>query len=349
MSRSIRSTDIIGNFCICCWVALTDDNWFQSYKTNGHKRCKLCFGAPKTLPPDPSMLKIPQCSKCSSNLDSKNWANYNKEHNTHICNECNTKRAYNFNIILKQYAIEAYGNKCICCDEDHIDMLTIDHINNDGASHRKTNNIKTGQDTYQWLKQQNYPQNEFRTLCWSCNFSYGHYGYCPHNIDTIKILTNPTIISNIQHNKDHNICRYCATSLNSTNISNIYMCKDCKSSSERFRNRNIKINTMNAYGGQKCVCCGDEHIEFLTLDHIFEDGIEHKRKLGIDRKGGSSFYKALKKAGYPDKDRLRVLCFNCNCARSICGNGTCPHEEERQHKAFLTNSHSFLTRAATND
>ena len=36
-----------------------------------------------------------------------------------------------------------------------------------------------GTGIYQWLKNNSYPKG-FRVLCYNCNNSYGHYGYCPH-------------------------------------------------------------------------------------------------------------------------------------------------------------------------
>jgi hypothetical protein len=89
--------------------------------------------------------------------------------------------------------------------------------------------------------------------------------------------------------------------------------------------RKAKIDACNAYGGPICACCGEHRIEFLTLDHINNDGAEHRRQLfGTAKIGGPRLYRALQKLGYPPG--LRVLCFNCNCARGFCG--YCPHERE---------------------
>lgn len=77
----------------------------------------------------------------------------------------------------KQSIINKYGGKCICCGEKYIEFLTMDHINGDGAQHRK----KIGRgNLYKWIITHNYP-NTFRVLCYNCNCSIGHYGYCPHS------------------------------------------------------------------------------------------------------------------------------------------------------------------------
>lgn len=74
-------------------------------------------------------------------------------------------------IVLKQY-----GEACKCCGEARFEFLTIDHINSDGATHRKE--IKTT-TLYRWLIANNFPPG-FQTLCMNCNFAKGKYGFCPH-------------------------------------------------------------------------------------------------------------------------------------------------------------------------
>lgn len=65
--------------------------------------------------------------------------------------------------------------KCACCGETRIEFMAIDHVKGGGNQHRK----KTGGDHYysQLLKA---PVDEYRVLCHNCNFSFGKYGYCPH-------------------------------------------------------------------------------------------------------------------------------------------------------------------------
>ena len=75
--------------------------------------------------------------------------------------------------------IMSYGGyKCACpggCSvtEDH--FLTLDHIGGGGNKHRK----EIGSHIYSWLRRHNYPSG-FRILCMNCNFSFGHWGFCPH-------------------------------------------------------------------------------------------------------------------------------------------------------------------------
>jgi hypothetical protein len=84
--------------------------------------------------------------------------------------------------------------------------------------------------------------------------------------------------------------------------------------------RRIKAEMISAYGG-RCVCCGETEEAFLTVDHIFGKGHEHRGKEGIR---GTQIYWWLKKQGYP-KDAYQLLCFNCNCAKGL--RGMCPHQK----------------------
>jgi hypothetical protein len=53
-----------------------------------------------------------------------------------------------------------------------------------------------------------------------------------------------------------------------------------------------------------CQCCGEPHIEFLTLDHIHGDGYKEREEHNRD------FILWVKQQGYPDG--YQVLCMNCN-------------------------------------
>lgn len=82
-----------------------------------------------------------------------------------------------------------------------------------------------------------------------------------------------------------------------------------------------RIDAFNAYGGPECVCCGENTIEFLELDHINNDGAEHRREL---KKSGkwNWIYRWVKRNNYPVG--FQVLCCNCNRAKWLYGQ--CPHE-----------------------
>ena len=97
------------------------------------------------------------------------------------------------------------------------------------------------------------------------------------------------------------------------------------------RRARIRLEVLTYYGGNppKCACCGEQHIEFLTIDHIHGGGNEHRRKLfGSKSVAGSRFYYWLKKNNFPRG--FQVLCYNCNCAKAYCG--ICPHQREKLNR-----------------
>lgn len=104
--------------------------------------------------------------------------------------------------------------------------------------------------------------------------------------------------------------------------------------SQRTRQR-LRIEILSHYGGKTplCSCCGESHIEFLSVDHINGGGAKHKRLLG----GG--LYDWLKKNNYPSG--YRILCHNCN--QSLGAYGYCPHKNPEARpfcppKRIYTNS-----------
>jgi len=88
------------------------------------------------------------------------------------------------------------------------------------------------------------------------------------------------------------------------------------------RSKTIKIEVMTYYskGVPMCECCEIKDIEFLSIDHVNNDGAEHRRKTGI--KGGEDMYRWLRRNDYPLG--FRVLCMNCQLATRL---GICPHQK----------------------
>lgn len=88
-----------------------------------------------------------------------------------------------------------------------------------------------------------------------------------------------------------------------------------------------KLDCFAAYGGV-CYCCGEDHLGFLTLEHLNDDGGEWRRGV-LGRNygaGGDKGYRWLRDHGYPQDLGLAVACFNCNSGRAANG-GVCPHQQ----------------------
>ena len=81
---------------------------------------------------------------------------------------------------LKEEIFEHYGKLCKCCGEKMLDFLAIDHVANDGYTHRKT--VPGGIRMYYWLKKNNFPEG-FQVLCHNCNWSkHINGGTCIHQL-----------------------------------------------------------------------------------------------------------------------------------------------------------------------
>lgn len=83
----------------------------------------------------------------------------------------NSNRIKEYRVEVRIQTLTHYGfeGKLQCCWPDclvtDIDLLTLDHINNDGAQHRK-NNHNRGVSLYAKLIAANFPEG-YQTLCWN--------------------------------------------------------------------------------------------------------------------------------------------------------------------------------------
>lgn len=83
--------------------------------------------------------------------------------------------------VLKQrtIAFDYYGHVCACCGETNERFLTFDHVNNDGAKHRKEDPSARG-SLASWLVRHKFPEG-FQVLCFNCNYGKNmNGGICPH-------------------------------------------------------------------------------------------------------------------------------------------------------------------------
>lgn len=85
-----------------------------------------------------------------------------------------------------------YDIKCNCCGERRVDFLTVDHINNNGASHRK----ELGHHLVHWIIKNNFPK-EFQILCSNCNTSKGKNKehICIHKKETNDCIFDYQVIA----------------------------------------------------------------------------------------------------------------------------------------------------------
>lgn len=90
---------------------------------------------------------------------------------------------------------------------------------------------------------------------------------------------------------------------------------------EKKRRRDLRLEVINHYsnGDIKCACCGEKHIEFLIIDHIYGNGNKHRKEIG---KSSTDYYRWIIKNNFPNI--FQILCHNCNMAKGFYG--YCPHE-----------------------
>lgn len=80
-----------------------------------------------------------------------------------------------------------------------------------------------------------------------------------------------------------------------------------------------RAKALRHYGG-KCACCGENTPVFLAIDHLANNGNQHR--YDGDRRRFSRIGSWLEKNGYPEG--FQVLCNNCNWAKHV--NELCPHQ-----------------------
>jgi hypothetical protein len=77
----------------------------------------------------------------------------------------------------------------------------------------------------------------------------------------------------------------------------------------------LRKSVIKGYGG-KCICCGEDHQEFLALDHINGGGTRERKTVHVH-----TLYRSVIKNNFPPE--YRILCHNCNA--SLGHYGYCPH------------------------
>ena len=85
---------------------------------------------------------------------------------------------------------------------------------------------------------------------------------------------------------------------------------------ERYRLK-LKLECFQAYGGAQCSepWCHATDVDELELHHPEGGGNKDRAEImgeGLRSPGGWKFYLELRKAGFPNKDKYRVVCRGCH-------------------------------------
>ena len=159
--------------------------WWQKRKASG--LCGRCGAKP---PCSDAAL----CSKCRADHRIHSAARRRKVKEVGLCSRCRTCLPRKGRVECDNCSLQSlqegktkrqkqrteilnyYGNKCVCCGEAERLFLELDHVNNDGAEHRRG----VGTNLMGWIIRNNFP-NTIQLLCKNCNWGkHVNGGKCPH-------------------------------------------------------------------------------------------------------------------------------------------------------------------------
>lgn len=103
---------------------------------------------------------------------------------------------------------------------------------------------------------------------------------------------------------------------------------------QRVRRTKLKKQVFDYYG-RVCACCGETEESFLTIDHVYNNGAEHRKTIGGGRGTGAAIYLDIINRGFPSD--FEIACYNCNCGRAKTG-GLCAHKRKRHADAAMLQS-----------
>lgn len=109
------------------------------------------------------------------------------------------------------------------------------------------------------------------------------------------------------------MCRYC---LSSPVFETKSMCKNClekHSTKQKELYAFHRKSCIDAYGGQ-CACCGLSSEKYLQLDHINNDGKDHRKQIYPNNHHRGSMYTWAFRNNFPNN--LQLLCANCHQAKT---------------------------------
>jgi hypothetical protein len=148
---------------------IAEENKYQALCFNCNRKkqlSKLKNERYKSLESDETKL----CTKCLKllSIDQFHGDRYKSTKSKSHCKSC----VHNYQLKRKQKVMSLFGCKCAKCGETDIDVLEIDHINNDGANKRKSGEDK---DIYLKLASGKRNTDGLQLLCANCNFEKAYY------------------------------------------------------------------------------------------------------------------------------------------------------------------------------
>lgn len=123
-----------------------------------------------------------------------------------------------------------------------------------------------------------------------------------------------------------NNCKYCKIEINFETAPKSFVdrgftiCRRCHAQQKTNRLHKLRHEVLTYLGG-KCVCCGINDYNYLSIDHINGGGIEDREQ----HNKWSKYLKSILNISKEEVDKkYQALCYNCNCAKGF--HGVCPHK-----------------------
>jgi predicted restriction endonuclease len=82
---------------------------------------------------------------------------------------------------LRKDVFDIYGRTCVCCGETILAFLTLDHIDGNGAAHRRALGLGRAGGVRFYAKIIKLDKDpNIQVLCMNCNLAKHTQGQCPH-------------------------------------------------------------------------------------------------------------------------------------------------------------------------
>lgn len=254
----------------------------------------LCLNCGKNKP----MEGLATCEVCRSKDNSGNRERYRSLKSQGLCTQCGKKPAHNHTMCDEckiKYTSETTNKKrirsglCLSCGGE----------NNSGFLRCDACRAKLREEA-----KEKYKIKKEHKVCRFCGLPSDGKG------TTCKNCREKILKTNNERKKklaEEGRCVVCSSKIEN-NGKHKNICKECRNkanaSSKKSQQKNRQI-VLEAYGN-KCVCCGWDYQDDLAMDHIYNDGKEHRKHVF-----SSNFYRWLIRNNFP-KDRFQILCNNCN-------------------------------------
>ena len=120
-----------------------------------------------------------KCRRCKIQLTENNSFKSFIKYKINLCSDCSNECKKEEYVKNRLIVLEMLGNRCICCLDENLNHLTIDHI--DGGGNKEKKKIR-GAKYLRKLKNDKNITEKYRCLCYNCNYCIGFWGKCQHKL-----------------------------------------------------------------------------------------------------------------------------------------------------------------------